>query len=236
MVHIRAVPEGGAAGEVVKSNLPYTFYDRYSHSDRRQPLPSAFAARWIQQPEAGAETSFLTWREGLTGAGAACGEYVKNNEIEFAGETIRFDEHENATARANYSCYFYCPWTTLKGPATQALSTRNSDLPPMSTSGDHGGWMYMNLNNAGSPLYSTTRPGFGGWIWRGVRASQNWVVIRMANSRYATMFDAAPLGNGCSPATSQGATIGPRGGVPVCPSRSLPCASDPRYTGTNDTP
>ena len=53
LVHIRAIPEGGAAGTVVATNLPYTFYDRYTPRttpamDRRQPLPAAFTARYIQ--------------------------------------------------------------------------------------------------------------------------------------------------------------------------------------------
>jgi len=53
LVHIRAIPEGGPAGSLVATNLPFTFYDRYQGGaltstartvDRRQPLPSAFAA------------------------------------------------------------------------------------------------------------------------------------------------------------------------------------------------
>lgn len=52
LVHIRAMPEGGAAGQNVATGLPYTFYDRYTPAalrriDRRQPLPSSFAARYI---------------------------------------------------------------------------------------------------------------------------------------------------------------------------------------------
>src|SRR5258706_1709737 len=53
MVHIRAVPEGGGAGSNVGTALPYTFYDRYTPAasrkvDRRQPLPSTYAARFIE--------------------------------------------------------------------------------------------------------------------------------------------------------------------------------------------
>src|SRR5204863_9782656 len=53
LVHIRAVPEGGPVGSLVGTSLPYTFYDRYTAGlpsrtiDRRQPLPSTFAARFI---------------------------------------------------------------------------------------------------------------------------------------------------------------------------------------------
>ena len=48
LVHIRAIPEGGGAGlGAVATNLPFTFYDRYTIGtlsrtfDRRQPLPQA---------------------------------------------------------------------------------------------------------------------------------------------------------------------------------------------------
>ena len=55
MVHIRAIPEGGAAGSNVATELPYTFYDRYTPAanriqDRRQPLPSAAVAIGIRRP------------------------------------------------------------------------------------------------------------------------------------------------------------------------------------------
>jgi hypothetical protein len=53
MVHIRAVPEGGTPDER-RDTVPFpnTFYSRFQPADRRtfdarQPLPSTFAARWI---------------------------------------------------------------------------------------------------------------------------------------------------------------------------------------------
>jgi len=64
LVHIRAVPEGGLAGQpAVLTNLPYTFYDRYTPAaartfDRRQPLPSVFAARYIQGGTGAFNTNF----------------------------------------------------------------------------------------------------------------------------------------------------------------------------------
>src|SRR5207248_9039027 len=52
LVHIRAIPEGGAAGELAATSLPFTFYDLYTvgarTQDRRQPLPSAFVPRFLQ--------------------------------------------------------------------------------------------------------------------------------------------------------------------------------------------
>src|SRR5712691_6899854 len=75
LVHIRAIPEGGAAGAAaVVTNLPFTFYDRYTFPavgaartiDRRQPLPSGFAARWISGTGAFFDTQYKVWREGFT--------------------------------------------------------------------------------------------------------------------------------------------------------------------------
>jgi hypothetical protein len=239
LVHVRAVPEGGAVGEAVATNLPFTFYDRYTQGqstrsiDRRQPLPSAFAARYYQAADG--ETRFLLWREAITyGRGCA----VVINSVVPMAEFIRFDQHENATA----TYIVQAPITPIAPsvpttPTTSAQLTTNSVLfPPMTSSGDDSGWMYLNLNNGGSTSYSGARPGLTAAGTAGPRASQNWVVVRMANSRYAHMFDAAPLGNGCSSGVANGTTVGPIGGIPVCPSASITCASNPRYTGTNITP
>src|SRR5437899_3254131 len=99
MVHIRAVPEGGGAGANVPTALPYTFYDRYTPAatrtiDRRQPLPSTFAARYIQGGTGAFATNYTIWREGLNGSGASCASYVNNADMSVR-ELIRFDEHEN---------------------------------------------------------------------------------------------------------------------------------------------
>jgi hypothetical protein len=84
-------------------------------------------------------------------------------------------------------------------PAVTSVPTTWFRFPPL-TSGDTGGWMYLNLSE--------------GWP----RAIQNWVTISMeAEGRYSTAFTAVPLGNGCSPAaanftgtTANGNPIGPR--------------------------
>jgi len=118
-------------------------------------------------------------------------------------------------------------------------AARTDIFPPFSTSGDVGGWMYFNLNNGGTANYSAARPGFNinNTI---VRPSQNWVIVSMfAEGRFSVDFDAAWLGNGCSSATAlstvQGAFIGPKGGVPVCPA-GVTCTPAAAYIGTNQTP
>jgi hypothetical protein len=56
-------------------------------------------------------------------------------------------------------------------------------------------------------------------------------------NRLTGEFDAATLGNGCSPAVGIGAVIGPAGGVPVCPpGTTLTNGSTQLCKGTNINP
>lgn len=257
MVHIRAIPEGGPAGTVPAgvTNLPYTFYDRYTAGagagvdrriDRRQPLPSTFAARYIQGGTTSFDTRFKIWREGFTGSLTGCttGAYAVNSNIGIT-EVVRFDEHENATVLGN-TIQVSPPLPGAPGlPETSQVASSSGTFPTLvSPQGDIAGWMYMNLNNGGSTAYSSARPGFSGAgtsTATGPRQSQNWVIVSMfAEGRYSVDFDAAWLGNGCSPApvTSAGDTqIGPAGGTPVCPAGASTCtAGTASYPGTNVTP
>ena len=122
--------------------------------------------------------------------------------------------------------------------------------------------MYLNLNNGGSTSYSVTTdasglpqstnlPGplapAGATTTKGPRASQNWVTITMFGNlgpnSLAGEFDAASLGNGCSPAAfsatgnANGVPIGPSGGVFVCPpGTTLTNGTTTLCTGTNLNP
>jgi hypothetical protein len=259
MVHIRAIPEGGPAGSIPGTNLPYTFYDRYTTAvgiprtvDRRQPLPSTFAARYIQGGTGAFNTNYKIWREGVTGpSSTACA--VSANSILAIAEIVRFDEHENATTIATGPLISPQINSAVSLPETSATSTSNSSLyPQLSTSGDVGGWMYLNLNNGGSANYSTARAGFSGpgTSTSSVRQSQNWVIVSMfAEGRFSVDFDAAWLGNGCSVAPPVGSPIGPTGnnvggvyqqGALVCPTpipgTTVPCTGNAAYLGTNTTP
>ncbi|HEY4640325.1 MAG TPA: hypothetical protein VII75_03200 [Thermoanaerobaculia bacterium] len=205
LVHIRAIPEGGAGGAVVATDLPYTFYDRYTPRtapamDRRQPLPSVFAARFIQGGTGAFNTNLQIWREGMAGSGAACADYAKDlsGSNMAATDIVRFDEHENPTDYSGFFCGIpICvPYVVL--PEASSTSTSAGIFPPLSTSGDVGGWIYLNLNNSGPSAYSKTR------------ASQNWAVVSMfAEGRFSVMFDATMLANGCTPPQPKKATIGP---------------------------
>jgi hypothetical protein len=178
LVHIRAIPEGGGAGMPANVPMPFTFYDRYTPAnakrvDRRQPLPSLFAARYIEGGPTGFRTNLMIWREGITGATLDECEYAKNEKLAVRG-IIRFDEHENPTTVASQS---------LTLPPTSASASNATSFPPMS-SDDHGGWFWISLDNG-------TRP----------RPTQNWVTVQMyAEGRYGVDFDATWLANGCTPA------------------------------------
>lgn len=235
MVHIRAVPEGGGAGSQPGTNLPYTFYDRYTPAgnrtfDRRQPLPATWAARYIQGGAGAFATNYKIWREGF-GTGTSCASLPANGVISVF-EIVRFDERENPYVNSGgVNCSPNCGPGTIVLPETSATGTADSSIYPILTGTDVGGWMYLNLNNGGSATYSITRAGVpqaGGVSNLGApRPSQNWVIVEMFGSigtnRLSVDFDAAWLGNGCSPAigtsiANGGAvSIGPAGGVFVCP-------------------
>jgi len=268
MVHLRAVPEGGGAGSSVAMELPYTFYDRYTPAtnrlqDRRQPLPSTFAARYIQGGVGEFATNYTIWREGV-GIGS-CGISLASTGAMPALEIVRFDEHDNPNTFNDQPCHALCPPPTVPTfPATLSSSTASS-LYPTVQSADIAGWMYLNLNNGGNAGYSVTThsviddvpmvitggirsvlaPSGSGTL--GARPSQNWVTITMFGSlgtkHMVAEFDAASLGNGCTPAAlitkavGGSGTIGPAGGVFVCPpGTTLSNGTTNLCTGTNINP
>ena len=201
LVHIRAVPEGGAPGAVVATSLPYTFYDRFAlnplsrKSDRRQPLPALFAPRFIAGGPTAFNATLKIWREGITAGACSGGQAAVSNSNMRIAETVRFDEHENATIMPPPVAISAAPPPLPGPPATSAISSANFlFFPPFSTSGDVAGWLYLNLDNKAM----SGRP------------SQNWVTVSMfAGPTYATEATAPSLGNGCSLAVRAGAQIAP---------------------------
>jgi hypothetical protein len=258
MVHIRAIPEGGAAGSAPGTNLPFTFYDRYTPAgnrtaDRRQPLPNTFAARWIQGGPTGFSTNYKIWREGITGPTLTCSAYAVNGRLAVT-DIVRFDEHENATGLGAGIVCSPCGPATLTLPETSSTSTSSSSYPPLSSSGDPAGWMYLSLSNNATSIsatgtvtqataYTSQRAGFGSVGGAAPPAagsrttSQNWVIISMfAEGRYSVDFDAVWLGNGCTPAPAAGAQIAPATqrttGALVCPPPLVPGVAGQCGAGT----
>jgi hypothetical protein len=197
LVHIKAVPEGGAAGSG-STSLPYTFYDRFTPTggrkiDRRQPLPSAFAARFIQGGTGKFQTDYAVWREAAAPASSACS--TNNVSSMPISSIVRFDESENPmVGGATQSATTGGSIGLAALPSTAAPPTASSVFPPLSSQGV-AGWMFLNLDNraagisvSGNNAYSSARP------------SQNWVIIHMrAEGRYGVDYDATTLANGCTP-------------------------------------
>jgi hypothetical protein len=187
LVHIRAIPEGGPAGTVAATALPYTFYDRFTPTgkrqmDRRQPLPSAWASRWIQAPSGGFSTDFLVWRESIAPGNATCGVIARGVNTSLT-EVVRFDERENPTSSVAEEERFL--------PASARVGTISEYFPPLLTS-DYSGWMYLNADNGGP------RPG------------QSWITPLMsAEGRYSVNMPATMMANGCTPSAAKNAVIAP---------------------------
>jgi hypothetical protein len=247
MVHIKAVPEGGPAGSIPlpgTTNLPYTFYDRYTPAgnrkiDRRVPLPSTFAARWIEAGTSNFQTNYKIWREGVAVGSqtTACTGAALNSAMPIA-QVVRFDERENSFGlTGNVICSPICGPDVPRLPEASIVSTSSAVIFPAHTaSPDVSGWMYLNLNNQPPINANYTSP--SGYVPS--RASQNWVIVSMfAQGRYSVDFDAAMLGNGCSGAALvPSPEIGPAGGIFVCPP-GVVCVAGPDdhpYSGTNTTP
>ncbi|MFN2443135.1 MAG: hypothetical protein ABR517_10675 [Thermoanaerobaculia bacterium] len=217
MVHIRAIPEGGpfenphlgtpafgasheAVANAIGTNFPFTFYDRYTRdsatftslnnqeADRRQPLPSRFAARFIQDEVTGPTgfaTDIIIWREGYDVGAKACGSAGGGDLTPAA--MVRFDEQENpnVTEECRISpCETEDFETTLY--ETQARSSAGGGFPDDNADTDDlGGWLYLDLN---------------GDAPRASGDAQAWVSIQMeAENRYSVLYDAAALENGCTP-------------------------------------
>ncbi len=188
LVHIRAIPEGGTS-PTATTNFRRTFYSRLQDggtADRRQPLPSTFAARWISGSEGSFATTFNVWREGRTNATAGCS--VTSNATIGYPDVVRFDEDENPTALARDFC-IVCPPPEWSSPALWRNDAKGGgyELPP-NPDGAAAGWMYFNLDTSA-----------GGIPEPGAIALQNWIVVSMSSAGYSVDFDAASMGNGCSP-------------------------------------
>jgi hypothetical protein len=204
LVHIKAVPEGGRAGSIVPASnaLPYTFYDRFTPQtarriDRRQPLPSSFAARFIEGGTANFATDYAIWREGMDRAGAGGCNVTASAAMPY-GSIVRFDEMENPTLNAAATAATTASSVrSLSFPVTSAASTGQAPFPPQA-SNTVAGWMYLNLDNAAGVTTSSTSP------YSVARPSQNWVIVHLrADGRYAVDYDATTLSNGCTPAQAE---------------------------------
>ncbi|MBV9493725.1 MAG: hypothetical protein JOZ54_05735 [Acidobacteria bacterium] len=193
LVHLKAIPEGGTA-QSAATPLPYTFYDRYTppgarRVDRRQPLPSVFAARFIQGGTTAFATDYVIWREGTVAAGECVA--ALNAELPVTS-IVRFDEDENPTMNA--------PAAAQTMPLAASLSTTSPFFPPMAGLGVSG-WMFLNLDSRVGAQEKTP--------FSSSRPSQNWVLVSMrAEGRYGVAYDATAMANGCTSSAAVAKTPG----------------------------
>jgi hypothetical protein len=215
LVHIRAIPEGGTPLErrrhTSDAGFPRTFYSRFQAAstpglDGRQPLPSAFAARWLATPDGTFDTTMKIWREGRTGIDADCFDYTSESTLDVA-EVVVFDEAENATG--------YRPGLRTDLPAT-SLTSVSDDVYPQLPNGADAGWMYLNLD-------VSARDDF---------ASQAWVISSMrALGRLSTDIEATPLANGCAPTAPPTPVSSAPDRAPIAPRPSAEsCCPGSRWT------
>jgi hypothetical protein len=212
MVHIHAVPEGGLSGAgggvALGTNLPFTFYDRYTPSgartaDRRQPLPSTWSVRFIQGGVSGFTTDLKIWREGVTAGLPSCQTSASFNSALNLAKVVRFDEHENSygygfpfgssVSGGPAPAEFAPPVYTL--PATSRSSSFSYIFPPLGGT-DVGGWLYLDLSSGSQRVtsaglltectLSAQHPGFNRSSCvaalgnSGSRSTtQNWVIASM---------------------------------------------------------
>ncbi|HEX6087883.1 MAG TPA: hypothetical protein VF266_25345 [Thermoanaerobaculia bacterium] len=194
LVHVRAMPG---------HDFPRTFYARlqsaaFPRRDARQPLPSAFAARWIEGGASQLRTSYKIWREGAPVQTAECRKHFTN--VAKISEIVRFDDAENGVAGI-IQCRITCLDTEFRLPASSRTSVSDTSVYPQLTNGAVSGWMFVNLDDESNDE----------------RAAQAWIVTSMrAEGRYSVDMDAAGMGNGCSPGAPRSevgvgtAVIGPR--------------------------
>lgn len=213
LVSIRAIPGGGPVNSdnagPTATNLPMTFYQRYTetiddplyaHEDRRQPLPSVWAARYVENGGSTQDiaTNYAIWREGPRNA--SCDTASDNGSFGVT-EIVRFDEHENPYAASLTTCVVSpCQELPDFGPQfaeTGSYSTTDTDYfpPDITATTDLGGWMYLNLGYDFSSIDNELKGDY-----RFDSTESSWVVVQMtAEGRYGADFNAAWLGAGCSP-------------------------------------
>ena len=167
-VHVRADAEAFGAGD-------YTFYRRYvgpSGADHRQPLGTAFAARYAEGGVFAGGTELLVWRDTELAAPApvACGTLPAFGQLS-SRPRIVWDEAENAASLVGTSPFRW---------ATQRVSV-GSEFAPL----EPFGWMQIDLSLPGGL--------FGA-------ASQGWVVaLHRADGRFSAGVRAFRLSSPCQP-------------------------------------
>jgi hypothetical protein len=182
LVHIRAI-----RGHDGTTKLTNTFYARFQppqspHRDARQPLPSRFAARFVDTGYAG--TSMKIWRQGRTAADVPCNSYKCNAKLQIV-EFVTFDDQENAVGAAPDQGPVCTPIELEFITSATVRAEVGSGFFPAIYEDATSGWIYMNLSSD----ESANEP-----------PRQAWVISSMElHGLYSADADVVALGNGCSP-------------------------------------
>lgn len=169
-----------------------TFYSRYVNgtgADGREPLPTVWAARYINGGAFTGGTDYFYWRDSRQRVEAfQCNQPPSWYPIRFQEgdhQSWIFDEHENVDT---YGCFIPTPSCQLPAPfpgesGRVALNTAQFPIP------FDFGWWYLDMKTASS----VTAPPL----------TQAWVgVIHDAQGRFSVGLEGDPLDDGCEPLTS----------------------------------
>lgn len=186
LVHIEADPlhpETSNEGQ-------YTFYGRFSDwtaADRREPLATTFAVRYLRNTGFSGGTELIVWRDPKEMIEPFDCDKGPPPPFPLGQEAIViFDEEENAVLpRLPVSPQPRIPLLRPFPWATQRVKVGSPALPvPFDA-----GWLYLNLN-AGNINGNPPEDPF---------ASQNWVtVLHSAAGRFSVGYDALQLDSACN--------------------------------------
>lgn len=170
----------------------YTFYGRYNGwtaIDRREPLSTTFATRYVDGGPFTGGTDLICWRDAQnTGTGFfTCGT-IPSPFLLGQDQVVDFDEEENPFIPEGGQVpsplpptieFALCPWEATR-------TSLGDDFPVVNTFG----WVYLNLN-------TLIAGGYPGGPY-----TQNWVgTVMSASGLFSVGYDATVLNSACAPSS-----------------------------------
>ncbi|HTG36278.1 MAG TPA: hypothetical protein VLB76_25450 [Thermoanaerobaculia bacterium] len=190
LVHILAEEIPPPPTDFISSH-PYTFYGRYvgwSGADKRHPLATNFAVRYVNGGTFTGGTSLIVWRDSKTNQapftcpatpGVRPGWYLLGQE-----KIVIFDEEEHPYVPLSIPSSPQQPQQSFAPfPAeTQRVMVGGANFPvPFDF-----GWLYLNLNTS---VFGVNEP-------TDTAAAQAWVAVKMSTQgRFSVGFDAIQIDN-----------------------------------------
>jgi hypothetical protein len=179
LVHL----EASAASVETSTVGQYTFYgkfDSWTAADNREPLPTTFAARFVNQPRAGITTDLVVWRDAkIQTLPFTCPALlgVRPASYNLAQEAaVAFDEAGTASALP----------AKLFPAVAQRVRVGSAQLPVVPSSG----WLFLNLNH--SLAAAGANPP------EDSRAAQAWVTVLTRSSDRGTGAQASHYDSACT--------------------------------------